>query len=106
MAQSEATTRRVAALARQLCQSPAPRKARPASSTDGHLRGLWRSVSARAAVCLTLPHSRRPQVLDLKYSAEVGAALAEGRAVVALESTIISHGAPRALAGASALSLR
>jgi len=33
----------------------------------------------------------------LKVSEEVGAALAEGRAVVALESTVISHGLPRPL---------
>lgn len=39
------------------------------------------------------PRANPLQALDIKYSVEVQQALVESRAIVALESTIISHGA-------------
>lgn len=57
-----------------------------------HARILPRSASTKACI-LSLMNSDLSNVL--KYSDEVAAALAAGSPIVALESTIISHGLPR-----------
>mmetsp|Transcript_27796 Transcript_27796/g.44573 ORF Transcript_27796/g.44573 Transcript_27796/m.44573 type:complete len:378 (-) Transcript_27796:1780-2913(-) len=92
-----ASSRRVAALAGHL-HAAEPAVGVGVSSTATATSTLWRhptsSSAQRTAPALSLAEVAAGSGGGVVVAAEVAAALASGRAVVALESTIVSHGMP------------